>query len=454
MLVVLWISLVTYAKGDNKFFVLSDIHYDIAYKDNFNSSTYCHSIQITQIAQQNLNVAPATTTDVQPLGRFLCDTPLKLISSSFEAMQKVESDPEFILILGDSIGHYTMELLNDQGYLDFDYNKRLVQESFYRIDEELTRYFPDTQIIYVIGNNDAYTDYVIPTGREGYEYLAFLYELWQPSIGYVSSSFYDGGYYSTLTRSGIRIIAINSNYYTIKALDLEYMAVQQFEWLRTELQSASEVDEKVIIAMHIPPGISMFGSGTQDWHEVYIEEFTSIIKDYESTIQLIMSGHFHSSTFQLIDNYSVDLLVHTSLSPIFRNNPAFRYYQISNDREDYSDYFLDLFSENPVWKVEYSYSEMFSYDKFEFRKIYEELLEDMNLLLDFIVKAHGLTRAFKDKQIDEAYIWKIATALNFHTQREDVIRAALCSIRYVKNSDYEKCFKEILGVDIYQDRNL
>lgn len=451
MILGLWIALIGIVAGESRFFVLSDLHYDIAYKDNFNSSSFCHSVQVSH--QTHIS-APAPTTDIQPFGRFLCDAPLKLISSSFQAMQNIDSNPEFILILGDSIGHYTMELLNDQGYLDFEYNKRLVQESFYRIEEELTQYFPETQVIYVFGNNDAYTDYVIPTGRDGHEYLAFMYELWQPLTKYISASFYDGGYYSTLTSSGTRVIAMNSNYYTIKALDQEHTAVKQFEWLRSELKLAAEVDEKVIIGLHIPPGISMYGSGTQDWHEVYIEEFLSIIKEYEANILLILGGHFHSSTFELIDSYDIDLLVHTSLSPIFRNNPAFRYYQISENKQDFTDYFLDLFSDHPTWKKEFSYSDLFQYDTFQFRKIYEELSQDNNLLLDFIVKAHGLTRALKDKQIDEAYIWKIATALNITNQKEEARRAALCSIRYVRNSDYEKCFKDLMQVEMYEDRNL
>lgn len=110
-------------------------------------------------------------------------------------MKSINPDPDFIVILGDFVSHSAMEVLNSANQYDINFNKYILRQTIMDVYTLIEDYFPNTQILPVIGNNDGYEDYNILTGREGAEYLAFLYETWQPTVWDISGSFYDGGYY-------------------------------------------------------------------------------------------------------------------------------------------------------------------------------------------------------------------------------------------------------------------
>ena len=71
-------------------------------------------------------------------------------------MQEIDPNPEFILILGDDIAHYTISLIEDQQNYNVSYNSKLIQQSHKDISLLLSKSFPQTQIIHALGNNDAY----------------------------------------------------------------------------------------------------------------------------------------------------------------------------------------------------------------------------------------------------------------------------------------------------------
>ena len=156
----------------SNFFVISDLHYDIAYQGNYNETYLCHSQQI-----QGYNIIPVPTDDIQNVVRPYCDSSLALITKAFQEMQSIDSSPEFILILGDTIGHYTTALLQPDGTYNPDIDINLVKQSYINIKNLITSLFPSTQVIQMIGNNDAYSDYKMPVGWDKMQYLDFLYTL-------------------------------------------------------------------------------------------------------------------------------------------------------------------------------------------------------------------------------------------------------------------------------------
>ena len=56
----------------------------------------------------------------------------------------------------------------------------------------------------------------------------------------------------------------------------------------------------------------------------YTQTFIDIILEYQTKIIGIMTGHYHIGTFELIG--SIPVINNPSISPIFGNNPTFRYY--------------------------------------------------------------------------------------------------------------------------------
>lgn len=72
----------------------------------------------------------------------------------------------------------------------------------------------------------------------------------------IGNEFYEGGYYSTAISPNFRVLAINSNVFTVKKAHLEKIAFKQIEWITSELIKASLNKEQVIMIMHVPPGYS------------------------------------------------------------------------------------------------------------------------------------------------------------------------------------------------------
>ena len=107
-------------------------------------------------------------------------------------------------------------------------------------------------------------------------------------------------------------------------------------WLKENL---SKLDKNIIIAMHIPPGVAMLKEGTPMWLEFYTKKFVEIIKLYKYKILAVFSGHLHSTGFQLIDD--LPLIVNPSVSPIFENNPGFRYFDLEN--QNYEEFTFNAY---------------------------------------------------------------------------------------------------------------
>ena len=77
------------------------------------------------------------------------------------------------------MGHFTSSTLNQEGDYDKEYADELVIQSFSKVNKILRKYFPNTPIYPVLGNNDAYADYqILPESRE----TAFLSKISEYSL--------------------------------------------------------------------------------------------------------------------------------------------------------------------------------------------------------------------------------------------------------------------------------
>jgi len=395
---MLQLLILVFLKAQAKeFFVLSDIHYNIGFETNLT-----FPCQVPSGA----------------LGKLRCDTPKEVIESTLTYMQSLNPNPEFIVVLGDSLSHYTLSL-SKEGEVDPVQNKFLVRQSHIEVTDLLSRHFPNTQIVQVLGNNDGYANYKKPTEREAAQFYDFLFELWRPFTS-ISSSFYDGGYYTTHTKDFF-LVVLNTNFFSVRNEESKD-AQEQLNWLDEQL----EHDQQTIVLLHIPPGFEMFNWGEQTWHPSFAESFIRIIQKHQGHIRLILGGHYHNGGFQLIPGTNLGVLLHNSLSGIFFNNPGFRKYTYTPDSLDFSEYSLDLLDSSPNWKYSYAYSELFGTLSLE-----EALeIEQEEVFDQFIAKSFGFPEP-------NELMWKVATN---DTQNTSYSRqVALCSFKFIKASDFLNC---------------
>ena len=403
----------------SNFFVISDLHYDIDYQGNYNETYLCHSELI-----KGHNFVPVPTDNIQNIVRPYCDSSLLLMVKLFQEMQSIDSSPEFILILGDTIGHYTTALLQPDGTYNPDIDINLVKQSYINIKNLITSLFPSTQVIQMIGNNDAYSDYKMPVGWDKMQYLDFLYTLWKPLAQNISPSFFKEGYYTTTTASGYTIIVLNSIIFGI-AYNVTTEGDIEMLWFKEQLM----LYNNIIIAMHIPPGVSIYNGGSQSWNEIYSQEFLDLIEMYQSNITAIFTGHYHAGLFRFAG--AVPIIVNPSISPLFGNNPGFRYYNLKE--MDYTEYTYNAFSPSNFWSFS-SFSETYGYPM-DFSRLLGDIKSGTVTIQQYIERVVGWWIL---PDYNPADLYKVVFG-NICNNTELVKQVTICSSENMIFSDFEEC---------------
>lgn len=104
-----------------------------------------------------------------------------------------------------------------------------------------------------------------------------------------------GGYYTTVMRPGLRLIALNNNvcftfnwwiFYDVQSIR------SQFQWLHDVLLAAEKSGEKVHILAHIP-------NNDEDYYQPCSREFRKIVDRFHETIAGQFVGHTEYFGFNL-----------------------------------------------------------------------------------------------------------------------------------------------------------
>ena len=414
------------------FFVLTDIHLDLGYSPDYNTTARCHSVGV---AGKNLTIVPAP--DVAESGRVGCDSPITLLESALEKMREVDDNPGFVLVTGDVIGHDTYKLLLANGTYDKSYTSQLVRSTFSQVTASLNSYFPTTQILFALGNNDGYGDYQLPSSP----LTSYLYSLWAPLNPTLPPDFTTNSYYScTVSVIGQKLIVLSTNFFGISVTAPKTAPIEQLLWLENELKTAVETGQRVVIAMHIPPGVGIFQENSYDWREEFIEQFYTVVKGYAQGVDFVFAAHQHESGFELIEGTNLAIVIHPALSPIYNNNPGFRYYEITETTQEYTDFFYDLLGGRGEWDEEIVFSEFTGRDEFDYRGVYEELMGDEAMLMDYLVASHGYSRNINVDISASDFVQKV---MGLQSEAE-LFRAALCSYRYLLNVEFDLCIHHLL----------
>ncbi|OGT38717.1 MAG: hypothetical protein A3F11_03765 [Gammaproteobacteria bacterium RIFCSPHIGHO2_12_FULL_37_14] len=341
-----------------KFITMADIHFDpfiACYREKIHPCPIIQKLRQAPIPQWSSLLAKYDTEP--PYYRFNTNYPLLVSSLTSAKKIAAQSNPQFILILGDFIGHDYRE--SYQQYTN-DHSKIGYQSFFNKTMEyltsELTKTFPNTEIFPVVGNHDSYFgNYVFYANTKFYNQLLTI---WTPLMkdqknrASLASSFSIGGYYAVdiPTHSNLRLIVLNTILFSDKVMGrgINQAALNELDWFHQQLELARLKNQKVIIAMHIPPGIDIYATLKLRlfrlldlWKLTYTKRFEAELRAFAPEIIGIFTGHLHIDWFQILtlDNFhSIPVSGSPSISPVYGNNPGFKLFTYSLQLQRFIDF--------------------------------------------------------------------------------------------------------------------
>ena len=373
---------------------LSDIHVDPRYavggevdcdsgqccrsnswsKDTWNGSSFAPGA----IPHANISVAAGYW------GGYKCDPPWSLVGSAMQAVQHIEgADPI-------ELGVYTGDLATHDR--DWQISRDIVRYSEIALYTLLKNTLGNMTMVAALGNHDSSpADFFAPhhladgLGTQlkwDWDTVARTLE----KVGWLNATDADKvrhhyGGYSTSPRRGLRVIALNGDFY-FKQNPFAYVHLGnpdysgQLRWLTDELQAAEDAHERAWVISHQETGYD--GADALDNPTNLMNH---IFTRYSSTIAHIFFGHTHEDQFQVFyratDGNSTAVsrktedavaaaLMGPSITPRKKLNPSIRVYAVDSETYevlDYDQYYtqLDAFDDElkdaahgPVWHKLYN----------------------------------------------------------------------------------------------------
>lgn len=323
-------------------FSLTDIHFDPF--TACNEKPPCPLIQKLKAAPVSAWHKLLVTYDVKAV-KYGFDTNYPLLASTLLVTKKMadEKNPQFVLLLGDLLGHqyrekykkYTQDK-SRSGYRFF------VIKTFQFLANEINQAFSVTDVYALLGNNDTYSnDYYSQPNGQFFQDIAPIYahliKNKNNSIQ-LQQQFRPGGYYAVdILKGKLRLIMLNSVLFSNKSNEKEVAqaANKELEWLHKQLQFTKLHNQKAIIAMHIPPSVDIYATARlrlftllELWRSDYLARFVADLQTFAPNIMAIFASHLHSDWFQILTfgntNNEIPMIGVSSISPIFGNNPGFK----------------------------------------------------------------------------------------------------------------------------------
>ncbi len=438
-------------EGLRECLLISDIHFD-----PFADRSIFESLAQEPVSEWGRLLASSSERGVSQLGS---DSNYVLLESCLAAAAQTCPRPDFILYPGDSLAHdwrgrYERASLRSSGENEEAY-REFTRKSIQFLALEFRKHFPNVPVLPALGNEDAFCgDYKIePAGR----FLRMFADAWLGLLGpdseSVRASFAQGGHYSARTPSLFRhrIVVVNSvflsNLYENSCgLETQDPGGDEMSWLAASLDEASNAGERVWLLMHIPIGINDYNtiknqqvgsSPIEFWKSVYTRDFLDLILRHSETVQVVFSGHTHMDDFRIITTKGTPLVLNKlvpSISPIFRNNPAFQIYQFDGSTGAISTYqtyhVANLSTANGPTKLE----ELQWIPEYEFRSAYCQ--ERLN-----ISAVRSIARDLQTNTPIQNIYMRFYSASAPPTFDKVMLPAYSCAILHTTLEEFEKCQK-------------
>jgi len=269
------------------------------------------------------------------------DTTSLLWRSAVRAMRAEVPDARVILLGGDMLAHHFSA---DAAAA----NKAPVANALATVRTiagDLDAAFPKAQFLVALGNNDdPCGDYRSETGGT---YQARLAQIWAPLVNRHGNApdfvaqFSRGGYYAArLPVRSERALVLNSVFWSILYSGGCYSRARdpggsELSWLQRELDQLP-AGATAMILMHIPPGYDP--RGTEVVHRAVAVPFLTtssngallrMLTARASVLRFIAGAHTHRYDFRVAGG--VPMLIASSVSPVYLNNPAFFVLDVRED---------------------------------------------------------------------------------------------------------------------------
>jgi sphingomyelin phosphodiesterase acid-like 3 len=311
--------------------------------------------------------------DTQP-AQYKDDTNYVLFKSTLNELKKIHRQQHlpFVLVLGDFLSHdYKKNYQYYTGDLSDKGAQRFVDKTMQFITTELAATFPNTNVYMVVGNNDNYEEHYT-SQPEFYKNIAPIWSTLiqnKESRAKMEKEFAQGGYYALDINSTLRLIVLNTTFFSTRGVGMDQEAQRELNWLEKQLALLNHTQSKVLIALHIPNLARV--SISQDipvaalglWQPRYIEQFLHLLKSSAPHIMAVLPAHLHVDWAQLLQfNGGNDVVISAtpSISPVVGNNPGFKVYYYDPKNliiKDYLTYFYPL--QEGKWKFEYAFNQTY-----------------------------------------------------------------------------------------------
>jgi sphingomyelin phosphodiesterase acid-like 3 len=395
VLCVCWISASAASSPSGKtFLIASDIHFN-----PMSDGSLVADLAAADPTQWETILARSKNTSFSQYGE---DTNWWLLQSSLDQMRATLPHPAFILMTGDLLSHQFpqthLKTTHDENRENY---RKFVLKTVEFLALEFRKRFPDTKILLTPGNNDEECgNYSIRAGGGFLHDTADLARKLAKADDEFTGSWEALGSYDIPhpVLRGIRIISLNTIFLSARYHAANFSencglidstaAADLFTWLDSRLSAARQAHEKVWLMFHIPPGIDGYSTVVKYqalsktaarteklcasaivpmWQPEWTSQFQTLLAKYQDTVIVSLAGHTHSDDFRLINASGASpglVLINPAISPVYRQNPAFRIVTFANDGSlsDASVYYLTNLEfaggkTRGEWAKEYTFSQ-------------------------------------------------------------------------------------------------
>ena len=239
--------------------------------------------------------------------------------------------------------------------------------------DTLAELLPGVPVLLTLGNHEGFPVNSFPTAAEEDTVVsgAWLYggladHTWADGLlGEEREVFRRNGFYSTLVKPGLRVIAINNNF----CIGMNFFMMLDFSdpagqlgWLVDELVQSEEQGEVVHLLAHHPPTSCLSG---------WAREYTRIVTRFQSTVVAQFHGHTHDDWFLVFHDEagapSNVAFVAPSVTTYTDHDPEYRLYTVAAEQGhpafghvvDHETWSMDLSAlqgpeDRPRWQRLYS----------------------------------------------------------------------------------------------------
>jgi sphingomyelin phosphodiesterase len=268
--------------GTGTFLHLSDAHMDTTYTPG--SLAGC-ALPVCCHASDGPGTNASDTAGYW--GDHRCDTSLQLAQNVLDYIATLS--PDFIIYTGDDPAHDVWKQSRTENLAALALWSSLLNTTVGGPNR--------IPIFSALGNHE-----IFPINQfAGPGFDSWLYDAavaaWAPNLPEdAQATLAYGGYYQARVRPGLRVVSLNSNYFTkdnFWLLGNQTDAEDQLNWIADVLSQATALNEKVIVICHHP---------LLSWDSKIATAFLTIAEQYQTTIVNYFFGHTHFNGYSALHN--------------------------------------------------------------------------------------------------------------------------------------------------------